>query len=350
MRAFAVKSFGEPVAAIEQSNPVPTGTEVLVEVMRCGVCHSDLHLQDGYYDMGGGKRLNLVDRGITPPVILGHEILGRVLAKGPEAPIGDAAIGQSFLVYPWIGCGSCAYCLSAQDNMCAMPSSIGVFRPGGYAEQCLVPHPRYLVDVSGIEPSVAATYACSGLTAYSALQKAHIDQDRDLLLLIGLGGVGLSALSIASGLGFKRVAVADIDPEKRQAALVSGARVSIDPRDAEALSQLKAIGGVALAVDFVGKQSTAELAVASLRKGGTCVVVGLFGGEITLSIPAIVQRAITLRGSYVGSLLELKELVSLGKAGRISELPIETVPFDSVNSALDRLRRGHVRGRIVLAR
>jgi D-arabinose 1-dehydrogenase-like Zn-dependent alcohol dehydrogenase len=300
--------------------------------------------------LGGGKRLNLVDRGIKPPVILGHEVLGRLLSKGSEAPISDAEIGKTFLVYPWIGCGTCDVCLRGEENLCASPGSIGVFRPGGYAEQCLVPHPRYLIDVTGIEPTLAATYACSGLTAYSALRKADIDKERDLLLVMGLGGVGLSGLQIALGLGFRRIAVADIDPAKRELALTLGAMLALDPCDKDAPAELAAAGGVAAAVDFVGNKATAEFAVASLRKGGTCIVVGLFGGDITLSLPPLVQRAIIVRGSYVGNLSELKELIVLAKSGCVQPLPVESIAFDAINDALARLRAGQVKGRLVLAR
>ncbi|MCG7400272.1 alcohol dehydrogenase [Caballeronia zhejiangensis] len=350
MRAYAVQCFCEPVVPVERSDHQPEGTEVVVEVMRCGVCHTDLHLQDGYYDLGGGKRLNLVDRGINPPVILGHEVLGRLVSKGPGAALDDGAIGKTFLVYPWLGCGTCDMCRRGSENLCSKPQSIGVFRPGGYAEQCVVPHPKYLVDVTGIEPSLAATYACSGLTAYSALRKAEIDKEHDLLLLMGLGGVGLSGLQIAMGLGFRRIAVADIDPAKRELALSHGSTLVLDPRDPDASTALAAAGGVAAAVDFVGNKATADFAVASLKKGGMCIVVGLFGGDLTISLPPLVQRAITLRGSFVGSLDELKDLIALVKSGNIQPLPVEDVPFDAVNDALARLRAGHVKGRLVLAR
>lgn len=351
MRAYAVKCFCEPIVPIERSDPQPTGTEVVVDVTRCGVCHTDIHIQDGYYDLGGGKRLNLQDRGVTPPVVMGHEVLGRLVAKGPDAPIDDSALGKTFLVYPWLGCGKCDICLRGEENLCPKPSSIGVFRPGGYAEKCVVPHPKYLVDVTGIEPTLAATYACSGITAYSALRKVDIDKEKDLLLLMGLGGVGMSGLQIALGLGFRNIAVADIDPGKRELALTNGAKLAFDPREADASTRLLAeAGGVAAAVDFVGAKATADFAVAALRKGGTYVVVGLFGGDITLALPPIVLRAITIRGSYVGSLNELKELISLVQASKIKPLPVEMVAFDDVNEALSRLRAGGVQGRLVLAR
>lgn len=351
MRSYAVQMFCQPVVEIELAAPEPKGTEVVIDVTRCGVCHSDLHLQDGYYDLGGGKRLSLADRGITPPLVMGHEVLGRLVAKGPDAPVTDDMMGKTFVVYPWLGCGTCEICQRGEENLCATPSSIGVYRPGGYAERCLVPHPRYLVDVTGIDPTLAATYACSGLTAYSALRKVQIATDRDWLLILGLGGVGLSGLEIAKAMGFKNVAVADIDPAKRELAKASGAAVVVDSRAADALSSLQAAtGGIAAAIDFVGARATAEFGTAALRKAGTYIIVGLFGGDITLSLPLLVLRALTLRGSYVGNLGELRELIDLVKQGRVRPMPVEAVPMAKANAALDRLRAGEVKGRLVLAR
>lgn len=347
MRAYAVKMFCEPVEPVEQADPQPKGTEVVIEVTRCGVCHSDLHIQDGYYDLGGGKRLSLADRGVSVPVIMGHEVLGKLVAKGPDAPIADSEIGKTFLVYPWLGCGRCDICLRDEENYCPKPESIGVFRPGGYAEKCLVPHPKHLVDVTGIDPTLAATYACSGITAYSALTKIDIDKEKETLLIMGLGGVGLSGLQVAHALGFKNIVVADIDPAKRELALKNGAKQALDPREADAAAKVAGAGG---AVDFVGAKATSEFAIASLRKGGTYVVVGLFGGDITLSIPPIVLRAITIRGSYVGNLKELKELIALVRSGKVKPMPVETVSLNGVNEALDRLRAGKVQGRLVIAR
>lgn len=351
MRAYAVSMFCEPVVEVEQADMAPRGTQVVLDVTRCGICHSDLHLQDGYYDLGGGRRLALSDRGITPPFVMGHEVLGRLAAKGPDAPLGDDALGKTFLVYPWLGCGTCEACQRGDENYCPSPSYVGVHRPGGYAEQCLVPHPRYLVDIEGIDPALAATYACSGLTAFSALKKIEIDRQRDLLLLIGLGGVGLNGLAIAKGLGFRRLAVAEIDPDKRALALQFGADLVVDPGNEAEIAGLAAQpGGVAAAVDFVAGPMTARLGSDILRKGGIYVAVGLYGGDITVPLPSLVLRAQTLRGSHLGSQSELEELISLVKSGVIEPIPIETIPFGSVNEALARLRAGRVQGRLVLAR
>lgn len=350
MRSYTVAGFCDPLVPVDHAEPEARGTEVIVEVQCCGVCHSDLHLQDGYYDLGGGKRLSLADRGIKPPLVMGHEVLGRLIAIGPDAPMEKDAIGKTFLVYPWLGCGRCDVCRRDEENLCATPASIGVFRAGGYADKCVVPHPKYLVDVSGLEPALAATYACSGLTAYSALRKVSIDPANDLLLMMGFGGVGMSCLQIAQGLGYRNIAVAELDAAKRDLALCNGAAIAIDPGADGAGTILAEAGGVAAAIDLVGSSKTAEFAIAALRKAGSYIAVGLFGGDVTLALPPLVQRSITVRGSYVGNLKELKELIALAKSGKVPPLPVETLAFAQVNHALDRLRGGQVQGRLVLAR
>ncbi|MFC9454361.1 alcohol dehydrogenase [Streptomyces sp. NPDC056983] len=350
MRTYSVTEFGGPVVPLELPDPKPVGTEVVVDVSHCGVCHTDIHLQDGYYDLGDGKRLDLRDRGVTPPVTLGHEVVGTLIAKDPDADIPDDRIGDRFVVYPWLGCGTCDVCRRDEENLCASPSSIGVFRAGGYAERCLVPHPKYLVEAPRVEPALAATYACSGLTAYSALSKVDIDRERDLLMITGLGGVGYNGVQIARALGFQRIAALDIDEGKREVAgRIPGVMV-LDPTAPETPERLAEAGGVAAAIDFVGMKATTEFALAALRKGGLCIVVGLFGGEVAVPLPPLVQRSISLRGSYVGNLKELRELLVLASEGRIPALPVEPVAFDRADDALARLRAGTVHGRLVLSR
>lgn len=347
MRNYAVTAYGRPVELICEEEPVPTGTEVLVEVTRCGVCHTDVSIQKGYYDLGGGKRYEMAERGLKPPIVLGHEIAGRLVAKGPDADIADDRIGRSFVVYPWIGCGTCVNCASGRENMCLKPRFHGLQRPGGQAERILVPHPRYLVDIEGIDPALAATYACSGLTSLGALRKLGPAASQAPLLIIGAGGLGQSALAIARALGFRRVVVAEVDPEKRAIALAAGAHEAVDPRDEAARDAIAGtIGGV---VDFVGKPETAAFGMHVLARGGAYVIVGLLGGEITLSLPPITLRPISIIGSLTGSLEELQELIGLAKAGKLPPFDIELLAPERANEALDRVRNGQVRGRLVLA-
>ena len=116
MRAWAVVENGKPLQEIELPTPEPKGTEVLVEVTYCGVCHSDLHIWEGYYDVGGGQKMSLVDRGVTLPLAMGHEIVGRVAKLGPDAK--GVKVGDLRIVFPWLGCGTCETCLAEEDNMC----------------------------------------------------------------------------------------------------------------------------------------------------------------------------------------------------------------------------------------
>ena len=349
MISYDVVEHGKPLQRAVRETPKPKGTEVLVRTTRSGVCHSDLHLWDGYYDLGGGKRFYVKDRGCVPPFSLGHEPFGVVQALGPDAQ--GVAVGAKGIVFPWIGCGECAVCRAGQDNYCLSQRFIGVFRPGAYASHLLVPHPRYIVDAAGIDDSFAATLACSGVTTFSAIRKIPPLADRDWVVVLGCGGLGLIALATLGALGIERVIACDIDDGKLAAARDAGARETVNSRDAQAaLVRLQQISGgaVAAALDFVGMPVTANLGIAALAKGGRYVLCGLFGGEITLSLPPIPQRAIGIIGSYVGNLQELRDLVALAKSGKLQAPPIEVRPISEVNRTLDELQAARIVGRVVL--
>ena len=151
MRSFQVCQIRRATLQLaEQPTPSRSGTEVLLKVIAAGVCHSDLHLSDGYFDLGGGKRLSLADRGMKLPVTLGHENVGEVVAFGPQAR--GVRIGDRRLVDPWMGCGECGVCRRGDEQLCTKPGSIGVFRHGGYSDYLMVPHPRYLFDIGDLPP------------------------------------------------------------------------------------------------------------------------------------------------------------------------------------------------------
>jgi propanol-preferring alcohol dehydrogenase len=348
MYAWAVVENAAPLKKIELPTPEPSGTEVLLEVTHCGVCHSDLHVWEGKYDLGGGRVMNLADRGVKLPLAMGHEIVGRVLRSGPDAK--GVAAGQQRIVYPWLGCGKCAACTSEQDNMCATPTSIGIFRHGGYATHVLVPHPRFLIDPGKLDPALAATYACSGITVYSAINKVMPMAPDEPLVLVGAGGLGLNALAVLRALGHKNTIVVDVNETKRQAALAAGASAVVDGAG-EGVTQriIEAAGGpVGAIIDLVNGTASARAAFDALRKGGKLVQVGLFGGELRLPLPIMAMRALTVQGSYVGTPADLRELVRLADAGNLPALPLEEVPMEDADAALTRLREGRVTGRLVL--
>ncbi len=353
MISYDIIEHGKPLQKVLKETPKPQGTEVLVRVTRAGVCHSDLHIWDGYFDWGGGKRFYVKERGCVPPFTLGHEPFGVVEAFGPAAArtAKNLRVGQRRLVYPWIGCGKCAVCKAGKDNYCVSGSRfLGVNRAGAYSTHVLVPHPKYLIDASGIDESFASTLACSALTAYSGINKLPAPGAKDWFAVLGCGGLGLIAVSIFKAKGVKNVIACDIDEAKLAAARKLGAKVVLDTRAPDAAQKLVQLaqGNLAGAIDFVGMPATAQLGIGALRKGGRYVLCGLFGGELVYPLPPIAQRAIGIIGSYVGDLQELKEVVALAKRKKLKPSPIETRPADEVNRTLDELKAGHILGRVVL--
>jgi D-arabinose 1-dehydrogenase-like Zn-dependent alcohol dehydrogenase len=344
MLSWQIIEHGKPLQKVLSDTPKPQGSEVLVRIRRAGVCHSDVHIWDGYFDLGGGKRFYVKERGCVPPFTLGHEPFGVVEALGPRAR--GVRVGQKKIVYPWIGCGKCAVCKAGQDNYCVSGIRfLGVSRPGAYSTHLLVPDAKYLVDAAGIDEAFAATLACSGLTAYSAASKLPQIGPRERVAVLGCGGLGLIGISVLRAKGVKHVVACDIDDVKLAAAARLGAKETLDTRAPDAAQKLQ---GIAAAIDFVGSPPTAALGIGALRKGGRYVICGLYGGELVHPLPPIAQRAIGIVGSYVGSLQELKEVVGLAKRRKLRPAPVEIRPGDQAARALDDLKAGRVLGRIVL--
>jgi D-arabinose 1-dehydrogenase-like Zn-dependent alcohol dehydrogenase len=349
MKSFKVTEFNGPLAEIDEPTPQPSGTQVVIRVKAAGVCHSDLHIWEGGYNLGHGRKpLSLKDRGVSLPLTMGHETVGEVLALGPDAK-GNVKVGDVALVYPWIGCGKCEVCLAGDENMCLKPRSLGVYCDGGYADHMTVPHPRYLLNLDGLDPVTAAPYACSGVTTYSALKKVEANFDTPIVIF-GAGGLGLMALSLLKAMGGKGAIVVDIDPRKREAAEKAGALATVDGKAPDALAQLaaKAGGPIKAVIDLVGNAETTQLGFDCLTKGGKLVIVGLFGGGATFALPLIPIKAITIQGSYVGNLRETAELLDLVRTKKIAPIPVTKLPLAKANEALVDLQQGKLVGRAVL--
>ncbi|HYC13328.1 MAG TPA: alcohol dehydrogenase [Stellaceae bacterium] len=350
MRAMQIIEWGKPLEAREYPDPEPKGEEVVLRVEAAGVCHSDVHIWDGYFDLGGGEKVTMESRGVKPPFTMGHEVAGVVAALGPNA--SGVKVGDKRVVYPWIGCGQCAVCRRGEELLCATPRTVGTRRAGGYGTHVIVPHARYLVEHAGVPQALAATYTCSGITAFSALKKTRERLGtEDHLVIIGAGGVGGSAVHIARAAVAGKVVVADIDAQKRAHARQMGAVATIDNAAPDAVKQVMEAtgGGAAAAIDFVGSPKTMEFGVSVLRKGGKLVMVGLYGGSAAVSTVHFPFKMMTIEGSYVGTLEDLKELMALVQAGKVPPIPVETRPADRASDALSDLKAGgRVRGRVVL--
>ena len=349
MKAWAVTKNGAPLEHIEIPDREPKGTEVIIEVTHCGVCHSELHFWKGQYNMGGGKIMNLADRGVVLPRAPGHEVAGRVIKVGPDAT--GVAIGDRRVVFPWLGCGHCERCLNGEDNLCDKSNSIGVIQDGGFGEQVLVPHPKFLVDTGDLDPALAATLACSGITVYSAIKKIMPLAPHEPVVLIGAGGLGLSAIAMLKALGHENIISVDLSADKRAAALDMGATKVVDgsQNDVGALVLEAAGGPVKAAIDFVNASSTAQVGLDCLGKGGKLILVGVAGGELVVSLAGMIFKPRTVQGSATGSPQDLRDVVALARAGKLKAIPLTILPKDQANAALIMLQNGQVSGRIVLA-
>lgn len=343
MISYETAAPGAPLLEVSSETPVPKGAQVLLKMVACGVCHSDIHLHDGVFDLGNDKQLEVGRTG----QVLGHEIFGEVVAVGEQ--VTDVSVGDRRVVYPWIGCGDCASCRRGEEHLCTPGRGLGTMARGGFADHVLVPDSRYLFDKGNVDDALASTYACSGLTAYSALQKIADRVIGDEVLIIGAGGVGMMAIQIALSMGIDPI-VADIDPTKLALAKSLGVQRVFDSSDRAQAKAIKGLseGGVFAALDFVGAESSVNFGLSCLRKGGKLVIVGLFGGALNMPLPFIPMNARIIQGSYVGSLQEMSELMALVRAGKIAPIQIEERPLKQVSQALADLKAGRVKGRIVL--
>jgi len=347
-RRQSLIAYGQPLRETLAERPAPRGTEVLIRVTCCGVCHSDLHVQDGYFVLGGDKRLDITkDRPL--PFTLGHEIAGIIEAAGENAE--GVVLGREVAVYPWIGCGVCPACRAGEENMCSAHHHLGVAVDGGFATYVVVPHPRYLIDHAPLPAALAGPLMCSGLTAYSALKRLGRNAERGPMLLVGLGGVGMMGLALARALFEQAPLVADVDAQKRQAALAAGAAQAFDPADPQARKAVMAAtgGGLYAVCDFVGSDKSLQFSTGILARGGKVVVSGLLGGSFAIPAAMIAIKAITIEGTLTGTLAQAREVIALASAGKIAPIPTHARPLGEAQAALEDLRAGRVVGRTVLA-
>lgn len=348
MKSYKVVEFGKPMQKVEEPTPTPKGTEVVVRITAAGVCHSDVHLWEGFFDMGGGNKYSTA-KTMNPPRIMGHEIVGVVAALGPDAK--GAKVGDKAVVYPWIGCGKCWYCDHGTENLCPTPRALGVNNDGGYADHVLVPHAKYLYPYGTLPEELACLYACSGITAFGAIKKAAGHDGGKPILVIGAGGVGLMGVRFAKAVLGREPIVADIDENKRKLALANGACAAVDPREKEARKQVMDLtggSGVAAAIDFVGNEASAQFGWRALGRGGRLVIVGLFGGAFSTPLPMFPFTGNAIMGSVTGTPAEMKEMMDIVTAGKAEPVPVIKRGLDEANATLTELSKGLIMGRAVL--
>jgi propanol-preferring alcohol dehydrogenase len=349
MKAARIVKPNESLEVQQLETPKPRGSQVLIRVESSGVCHSDIHLWEGGYEGPGGQLLKTTERGVKYPLTPGHEIAGIVDSLGEEAE--GFTKKDKVLVYPWIGEGLCPACRIGQENLCDKPRSLGVYTDGGYAEYVLVPSYKYLLKIDEqMETNASATLSCSALTAYGAVKNTNLKPD-DNVVIVGAGGLGLMAMQLAKATGGAKIIAMDLDDEKLGAAKKNGADSIINSKKEDpvkAVMELTNKLGADAVIDFVNASKTVEADMQFLRRRAKLVLVGLFGGELKLSLVSMPTRAYRLIGSYTGTLSDMVELVSLARRGVIKPLVSNRFKLDQATEALTMLKEGKIIGRGVI--
>jgi propanol-preferring alcohol dehydrogenase len=338
MRAAVLRKVKTRLKIERLPIPEPGPGEILIKVVACGVCHSDLHAIDG--DWASPPML---------PLVPGHEVTGHIAALG--AGITGFRKGDPVGVpWMWSACGHCEACLSGMETVCRTGQATGYSKPGGYAEY-MVARADFVARLPKRADLVAiAPILCAGVTTYRGLKRTHA-RPGQWLAVVGIGGLGHIAVQYAVAMGM-RVAAVDVDPKKLALAKKLGAEFLVNAREENPVSAIRRkIGGVHGAVVAAVATQAFEQAIGMLRAGGSVVFLGLPGGkadELRTSIAQISGRELSVRGSSVGTRLDLEEAVAFALRGEVAA-KIETAPLSAANAVLNRMRRGKIVGRVVLS-
>ena len=334
MQAAVVEKFGEPLVVRELPVPQPGPGQALVEISASGVCHTDLHAAEGDWPVKP-----------TLPFTPGHEGAGPVVQLGPgvtHLKLGDR-VGIAWL---HSACGHCKFCLSGWETLCLEQKNSGYSVNGSFAQYALaqadylgrIPEKLSFVD--------AAPILCAGVTTYKGLKETET-RPGEWVVISGIGGLGHVAIQYARAMGL-RVAAVDLGPEKMALARKLGAEIAIDAKTQDPAAEIqKQIGGAQGVLVTAVSTTAFKQAIGMLRRGGTCVLNGLPPGEFPISIFDVVLNRYTIRGSIVGTRVDLEEALTFAAEGKV-KATIETQPLASINDVFARLKTGQVNGRVVL--
>jgi propanol-preferring alcohol dehydrogenase len=336
MKAAVLHEFKKPLVIEEVKRPTPSPEEVLIEVEACGVCHSDLHVADGDWKQLAGI--------VKKPLILGHEIAGRVVEKGEK--VRDLQLGDRVGV-PWVHwtCGDCEFCRGGNENLCIKQAITGVTVDGGYAEFAKAPASHVTKIPSNLPPEEVAPLFCAGVTVYRALKHAKILAGQRLAVF-GVGGLGHVGIQIGRSLGAEVTAI-DISDEKLAQAKSLGASHTLNAASSDAVKQLRGKGGVHVAIVTSAAKAAYDMAFYCLRPTGTLLVVGLPADDICFPPIMMSAKEVRIQATAVGTRDDLREILAMAAAGKV-QCQVTSRPLAHVNEVLEDLRHGRIAGRVVL--
>ena len=334
MKAAVVREFGKPLTIEEVPVPRPGTGDLLVKIEACGVCHTDLHAADGDWPVKP-----------NPPFIPGHEGVGHVVAVGQ----GVKHVKEGDRVgIPWLysACGHCTHCLGGWETLCESQQNTGYSVNGGFAQYALANAGyvgRLPANIGFVE---IAPVLCAGVTVYKGL-KVTDTKPGDWVVISGIGGLGHMAVQYAKAMGLN-VAAVDIDESKLALARKLGAAVTVNARETDPAAFLKKeIGGAHGALVTAVSPKAFEQALGMVRRGGTVSLNGLPPGDFPLPIFDMVLNGITVRGSIVGTRLDLEESLLFAEAGKVAAT-VSTDKLENINDVFSRMHAGQIEGRVVL--
>ena len=334
MKAAVVREFGKPLTIENVPIPQPGPGQVLVKVRACGVCGTDLHAAHGDWPVKP-----------KPPFIPGHEGAGNVTEVGP----GVTHLKEGDRVgVPWLytACGHCTYCWSGWETLCEAQQNTGYSVNGSFAEY-VVADAKFVGRLPAkLDFIQVAPILCAGVTVYKGL-KVTGARPGDWVVVSGIGGLGHMAVQYARAMGL-HVAAVDVDDEKLDLARRLGATVAVNARGTDPVAYLKKeIGGAHGVVVTAPSPKAFEQALGMVRRGGTLVLNGLPPGSFPMPIFDTVFNGITLRGSIVGTRLDLQEALAFASEGAV-KATVQTERLENINDVFERMHAGKIQGRVVL--
>ena len=330
MKAAIFTGPNAPLQIGTLPRPDPCAGEVLVKVVACGLCHTDLH----YMDHG-------VPTFKAPPLVLGHEISGTIVRVGEG--VDPARIGTSVLLAPVTSCGECAMCRNGRENVCARQKMLGNTIDGGFAEYVVAPA-RDAFEVPDSVPLQEACVVADALTTafHGVTRRARVEPG-ETVAVIGCGGLGLNVIQVASLIGARVIAV-DVDPRKLALAKELGASLTVDAREGDAPKRVRkeTDGGAQVAVEAIGNPKTQEQALAMLRTGGRMLMLGSAAENMSLQGGRVMYRELSIIGTLGCRPIDFPVVLDLVRRGRLAIGPLVThrQTLEGINEGFDSLRKG----------
>ncbi|MBK0379606.1 alcohol dehydrogenase AdhP [Mucilaginibacter segetis] len=334
MKAAVIREFGQPLQIEEVPVKMPIDDQILVRVMACGVCHTDLHACNGDWPV----KPNL-------PLIPGHEAIGYVAAIGARV----TGVKEGDIVgVPWLhsACGCCEFCITGWETLCGTQQNGGYSVDGGFAEYVLADS-RYVAHFpEGIDFAEMAPIICAGVTVYKGLKETEV-KPGEWVAISGVGGLGHLAVQYAKAMGM-HVAAIDVSDEKLALARQLGADLTVNALNGNPGAYLqKQVGGMHGVLVTAVSPIAIEQGISALRRKGTIALNGLPKGSFDLSIFDTVLNRYTVRGSIVGTRKDMQEAVAFAVEGKV-KATIHKARLEDINDVFDKMKAGKIDGRIVL--